>query len=82
MAAYDDLANSRARETFLAGVGLDRDLLGCQARKAAGGPHPRLVLDPETIVEVDSKCEVLKGLKRLGVPERRRQQHESNGQDD
>ena len=67
---------------LFAGVCRERDLITREAREAAGGSRPRLVLYPEAIVEVDPLREVLKGLERLGRSGRRRQQYESNGQGD
>jgi len=74
--SHDDRANGCTRETLLAGVGPDRDLIAGEAREAARAPHPGLIFEPESIVYVDPTCEVLKRLARLRHAERGRQQHE------
>jgi hypothetical protein len=79
--AHGDLANGLPREMLLASVGVDRDFICREARQATGGPDPRLVLDPELIVEVDPKREVLEGLKCLSRALRRCQQHEGKERD-
>lgn len=58
-------ANGVVRETLLAGLGLDRDLIAREAREASGDLDSRLILNLKLIVEVDAKREVLKGTKRL-----------------
>ena len=78
VAAHGDRANGVARETLLAGLGLDRDLIAREAREAPGGLDSRLILNLKLIVEVDPKREVLEGLKRLSPALRRCQQHEGN----
>ena len=82
VAAHGDLANGVARETLLAGIGLDRDLIAREAREAPGGLDPRLILNLKLIVEVDPKREVLEGLKCLSRASRRCQQHEGKERDD
>ena len=59
LAANGDLANVLPREMLLAGGGVDRDLIGREARQATGGRDPRRILDPKLIVEVDPQCKVL-----------------------
>ena len=65
VAAHGDRANGVARETLLAGIGLDRDFIAREAREATGGLDSRLVLNLKLIVEVDPKREVLEGLTCL-----------------
>jgi len=68
LATHGDLSDGLPREMLLAGSGLERDLVGRETRQTTGGPGPRLVLDPELIVEVDPKGKILEqaGLNTAG----------------
>jgi len=59
MVTQGNLANGVPRETLLAGVGVERDLICREARQATRSPEPRLFLDPELIAEIDPKCKIL-----------------------
>jgi len=82
VAAQGDLANGVARETLLAGISLDRQLIAREAGEATGGLGSRLILNLKVIVEVDAKRELLEGLKHLSPASRRSQQHESKEYDE
>jgi hypothetical protein len=62
---HRDPANGFARETLLARLGLDCDLIARESDEAPGGHDPGLVLNLKSIVEVDSKREVLERVKDL-----------------
>jgi hypothetical protein len=76
--AHGDFPNGVARETPLAGIGLDRHLIAREAREPPGDPDSRLIFNPKLIVEVDPKREVVERLKRLSRALRRYRQHEGN----
>ena len=78
VAAHGDRAHGVARETLLAGLGLDCDLIAGEAREAPGGLDARLILNLKVIVEVDAEREVLKGTNRLGPALGRCQQQDGN----
>jgi hypothetical protein len=60
-----DPANGLARETLLARLGLDCDLIARESDEAPGGHDPDLVLNLKSIVEVDAKREIL---ERVNYP--------------
>lgn len=71
LVTHGDLADGFARETLLAGVGPDRDVVAREAREATGGLDSRPILDLKLIAEVDPKRKILKGLKCLSRSSRR-----------
>src|SRR3990170_445432 len=50
VAAHGNLANGIARETLLAGIRLDRDVITREAREATGGLDSRLIFNTKLIV--------------------------------
>jgi hypothetical protein len=62
---HGDAANGFARETLLASIGLDGDLIAREADQASRGDGPGPVLDMKPIVEVGSKSEILERVQDL-----------------
>jgi hypothetical protein len=75
------LADILSRESPPAGIRLDGDVIAREAREATGRPGSCPILDPDTIVEVDPKADVVEGREGLGLAVRRRQQGRDSAQD-